>query len=75
MADAGDGPNTALRASALFASLERLNRGLKVEALIPHLYTKVVKLGGLGGQRLMLVFPPPVFANRGKCKVATGVKG
>ena len=60
LADAVEGTNTALAATAAVLSLERLKRGLKVEASNPHLYTEVVKLGGIGGQRLMLV-PPTCF--------------
>ena len=37
--DAVEGYNTALHATAVVASLERLKRVLNVDALIPHIYT------------------------------------
>ena len=39
---AGDVANTELRAPTDFFSLRRLIRGLKVESLIPYLYTTAV---------------------------------
>ena len=65
LADAVEGTNTALAATAVVFSLERLKRGLKVDALIPHLYTMRCLVRLPRGPNVDACFSPTSF---GGCK-------